>query len=171
MVMASRVRKAALITHIAASVGWLGAVAAFLILAITATTTQDEWVTRSAYSSMEVIGRSALVPLSIASLVTGIIQSVGTPWGLIRHYWVMVKLLIAVLATVILLLYMETLTALASAARNPAIPVGPGELLPNASPILHAGAALAVLAVALGLSIYKPRGITGFGRPTHKPSS
>ncbi|MHA7284414.1 DUF2269 domain-containing protein [Arthrobacter sp. TMS2-4] len=154
--------------HVGASVGWFGAIAAFLILAIAAATTQDEWTTRAAYASMETIGRLALVPLSIASLVTGIIQSLGTPWGLIRHYWVIIKLLITVLATVILLLYMETLTLLAGAARNPAAPTGPGELLPNASPILHAGAALIVLGVALGLSIYKPRGLTGFGIPARR---
>ncbi len=168
MVMPPRLRKAALILHVGTSVGWLGAVAAFLILAMAAATTQDEWMTRAAYASMETIGRLALVPLSIASLVTGIIQSLGTPWGLIRHYWVIVKLLTTVLATVVLLLYMETLTLLADAARNPAVSVGPGELLPNASPVLHAGAALIVLGVALGLSIYKPRGLTGFGIPARR---
>lgn len=39
------------------------------------------------------------------------------------------------------------------------------------SPVLHAGAALLVLALALGLSIYKPRGLTGFGTPTRTRAS
>jgi hypothetical protein len=53
-----------------------------------------------------------LVPLSLASLLTGLVQSLGTPWGLFRHYWVLFKLLINVLATIVLLMYMQTLTYL-----------------------------------------------------------
>ncbi|WP_181036540.1 hypothetical protein [Arthrobacter sp. B1805] len=56
---------------------------------------------------------------------------------------------------------METLTALADVARDASAPIGLGEVLPNFSPVLHSAAAL--LALALGLSIYKPRGLTGFG--------
>lgn len=163
MIMPPRVRKTTLILHVGASVGWLGAVTAFLVLAVTAMTTEDEWAMRAAYTSMDVIGSSALVPLSFAALVTGIIQSLGTPWGLIRHYWVLMKLLITVIATGILLLYMGTLRALAEAAQDPATPIRVGEALPNLSPVLHAGAALIVLLIALVLSIYKPRGLTGLG--------
>ncbi|MHA7284516.1 DUF2269 domain-containing protein [Arthrobacter sp. TMS2-4] len=169
--MPPRVRKAALVLHIGSSVGWLGAVITFLALAITAAATADENLTRALYISMDVIGRTALVPLSVATLVTGIIQSLGTQWGLIRHYWVIVKLVITLISTVILVLYIQTLTALAEAALDPATGIGPGEVLPNLSPVLHATAALLVLTAALGLSIYKPRGLTGFGLPVRPRSA
>lgn len=161
--MPPRLRKAALVAHVASSVGWLGAVAVFLALAITGYTTADEWTMRAVYTTMEIIGWNALVPLSALTLLTGIIQALGTPWGLIRHYWVLIKLLITVAATAILLLYMETLSALSRAAAQQAPSATAEGMLPNFSPILHSGAALIVLLVALGLSIYKPRGLTGIG--------
>lgn len=174
MSMPPRVRKASLALHVASSVGWFGAVAAFLALVIAAATIDDETTLRAAYISMEVIGWAALVPLSVASLTTGIIHSLGTQWGLIRHYWVIIKLLITVISTVILLLYVETLTALADVARDASAPIGLGEVLPNFSPVLHSAAALLALALALGLSIYKPRGLTGFGyhrAPVQQPDA
>lgn len=171
MLMQPRVRKAFLVLHIGSSVGWVGAVIAFLTLAITAVTHTDEDLVRALYVSMDVIGQAALVPLSVASLTTGIIQSLGTQWGLIRHYWVIVKLVITFVSTVILVLYLQTLTTFADAATDPGTAIGPGEILPSLSPVLHAGAALLVLAMALGLSIYKPRGLTGFGTLAHMRGS
>ena len=45
--------------------------------------------------------------MAFASLLTGLIQSLGTPWGLFRHYRVVVKLLLTVFATAVLLVKME----------------------------------------------------------------
>ena len=161
MIMAPKLRKAALTAHIGCSVGWLGAVAGFLALAIAAVTTGDRQVAQAAYIAMELMGWSILVPLSVATLTTGLIQSLGTAWGLIRHYWILMKLLITVLATAVLMMYMQTLRHLADAAMGTA--PAAGEILPSFSPVLHAGAALLVLVVALVLSVFKPRGITGWG--------
>ena len=46
------------------------------------------------------------MPLCFASLFSGLVQSLGTEWGLFRHYWVLFKLLINVLPTALLLLHM-----------------------------------------------------------------
>ncbi|MFP5368642.1 MAG: DUF2269 domain-containing protein, partial [Actinomycetes bacterium] len=99
--------------HVASSVGWLGAVAAFLALAVVGYAAADEQTMRATYITMEIIGWTALVPLSVLTLFTGILQGLGTRWGIIRHYWVLMKLLITVVATAILLLYMQTLSVLA----------------------------------------------------------
>jgi hypothetical protein len=160
MTMPPGLRKAALVGHVTSSVGWLGAVAAFLVLAVTALHTADDAAMRSLYVAMEVLGRAVLVPLAAASLVTGLIQSLGTSWGLIKHWWVIVKLAITVVATAILLAYTSTLSLLADAAREPGGHLG---LLPSSSPVLHSGAALAVLLAAAALSVYKPRGLTRHG--------
>lgn len=169
--MPPRLRKAALVAHIASSVGWMGAVAAFLALAVTGYTTTNEWTMRAAYTVMEIIGWTALVPLSALTLLTGVLQATGTPWGLIKHYWVLIKLLITVAATAALLLYMETLTVLADAAAQSTPDGTVAGLLPNFSPVLHSAAALIVLLVALGLSIYKPRGLTGIGATRFRSAS
>src|ERR1700704_845733 len=107
MIMTIGVRKFALTAHVTSSVGLLGSIAAFLALAISGLTSQDIKMVRAAYLAMELIARFVIVPLAFASLLTGLIQSLGTPWGLFRHYWVVVKLLLTVFATVVLLVRME----------------------------------------------------------------
>src|SRR5918998_1431109 len=105
--------------HVASSVGWLGAVAAFLGLAVVGLTSDDAETVRGAYLVMEPAAWFVLVPLAIASLLTGVVQAVGTTWGLFRHYWVVFKLLITVVATTVLMVYMETFSFLADVAADP----------------------------------------------------
>ena len=156
--------------HVVSSVGWLGAVAAFLALAVAATTSPDPSTVRSLYVAMEVLGLGVLVPLSVASFVSGLVQSLGTSWGLFRHWWVIVKLTITVLSTVVLLMYTGTLRLLADAARSATL-VDDRALLPNDSPVLHSAAAIAVLLGAAALSVFKPRGLTAYGwRRRHLPA-
>jgi hypothetical protein len=54
---------------------------------------------RAAYPAMELIARFVIVPLAFGSLLTGLIPSFGTPSGLSRHYWVLVKFLLTIFAT------------------------------------------------------------------------
>lgn len=160
MTMTSGLRKFALTVHVTASVGWLGAVASFLALAVIGLTHQNTQTVRSVYLVMEPAAWFVLVPLALASLLTGLISSLGTTWGLFRHYWVVFKLLINVFATIILLIYMKTFTLMAGVAADPSAEIS---LVRNASPVIHAGAALLLLIVATTLSVYKPRGMTRYG--------
>jgi hypothetical protein len=161
MTMTPRVRKLALTAHVISSVGWLGAVAVFLALSIVGLTSQDLRTVRAAYLTMELTGWFVLVPLALASLLTGLVQSLGTTWGLFRHYWVLAKLLINVFATIVLLMYMQTLSALGDVA---AAETAELRELRSPSPALHAGAALVLLLVATTLAVYKPRGLTPYGQ-------
>ena len=164
MTMPPRLRKFALTAHVVSSVGWLGAVASSLALAIAGLISSDALVVRSAYLMLALMGRFVLVPLSIASLLTGLIMSLGTAWGLFRHYWVIIKLLITVFATTVLLMYMQTLSHLAGLAAETTLSGNDPGRLRNPSPVLHAGAALLLLLAAVTLSVYKPRGVTRYGR-------
>jgi len=166
MIMPARLRKFALIAHVTTTVGWLGAVAVFLALAVVGLTSHDAQTVRGAYLVMEPAAWLVLVPLAFASLLTGIVQSLGTEWGLFRHYWVLFKLLITVFATIVLLNYMETFTFMAGVAADPSADLG---VVRNASPRLHAALALLVLLVATVLAVYKPRGVTRYGRRRHGP--
>jgi hypothetical protein len=164
MTMTPRLRKLALTAHVTSSVGWLGAVAGFLALAVAGLASQDAQTVRGAYLAMELTGWFVLVPLSLASLLTGLVQSLGTMWGLFRHYWVLAKLLMNVLASVVLLLYMQTLSSLADVAGESALSSTDLGLLRSPSPVLHAGAALLLLLTATALAVFKPRGMTRYGR-------
>jgi hypothetical protein len=156
-------RKLALTAHVTASVGWLGAVGGSLALGVAGLTLGEAERVRAVYLTMELMGWFVLVPLSFASLLTGLIQSLGTRWGLFRHYWVVVKLGMNVFATIILLLYMQTLSFLADLAAQTE---SSGNLagLRSPSPVVHAAGALVLLLVAVTLSVYKPRGMTRYGQ-------
>ena len=170
--MTPRVRKVALTAHVVSSVGWLGAVAVSLALAVAGLTSQDTQLVRAAYPALEMTGWFVLVPLSFASLLTGLVQSLGTKWGLFRHYWVLAKLLINVFATIVLLMYMQTLSFLSDEAAETTLSSGDLSGLRSPSPVLHAGVALLLLLVAATLSVHKPRGMTRYGqRKEHGPRS
>lgn len=162
MTMGPALRKLALTAHVAVSVGWLGSVVGFLALALVALAGDDLRV-RSAHIAMESIAAYSILPLSLASLVTGLIQSLGTTWGLFRHYWVLFKLLINVFASVVLMMYMRTLDYFAGVAADTTASSADLLVLRSPSPAIHAGAALFLLLVATTLAVYKPRGVTPYG--------
>ena len=161
MILTPRLRKFALTVHVTSSVGWLGAVVAFLALASVGLTSQDAQTVRGAYLVMYPAAWFVLVPLAFASLLTGLVSSLGTTWGLFRHYWVLFKLLINVFATTVLLIYMKTFSLMAGMAADPTADLN---VVRNASPVLHAALALMLLLVATTLAVFKPRGMTPYGR-------
>jgi hypothetical protein len=164
MTLTPWLRKLALTAHVTASVGWLGAVVAFLALSVAGLASQDAQTVRGAYLVMELTGWVVLVPMSLASLLTGLVCSLGSVWGLFRHYWVLFKLAINAVATIVLLLYMQTLDHLGDVAAATALSSGELRVLRSPSPVLHAATALLLLLVATTLAIYKPRGVTRYGQ-------
>lgn len=163
MIMRPLLRRTMLTVHVATSVGMLGAVAGFLTLAMLGLCSDDVHLVRSAYAAMQPLATLVIVPLAYAALLIGLLQSLGTPWGLFRHYWVLAKLLLTILVIVVLLLQLESIGRLADVAAVRALTVAD---LPRTrlSVALHAGAGLLVLLLPLVLSVFKPRGVTAFGR-------
>ena len=157
MTLTPRLRRTLLLAHIASSVGWLGAVAAYIALDLTAVTSEDEQLVRAAHLAMEVTVQWVIVPLALTTVVIGVLTALGTPWGLLRHYWVVVKLLLTLLATAVLLAETRTIGSLADAARTVADP----RELPGSLP--HSVGGLIVLLLVLVLSVYKPKGVTRYG--------
>ncbi|MFI9203065.1 hypothetical protein [Streptomyces sp. NPDC053048] len=158
-----RQRKLALTAHITVSVGWLGAAAVFLALAVAGLTSREPEAVQGAYVTMKLVGWCVIVPLGIASLVTGVVQSLGTTWGLVRHYWVIAKLLITTPATGLLLVHMRPIGRLADAAARTEPTTAQLTTL-RAQMVVDASAALLALLTAVALSVFKPRGATGYGR-------
>ena len=112
--MTPALRKLTITAHVTFSVGWLGAVAAFLVLSIAGLTSHDAEVVKGAYLSMDLISRFIIIPLCLAALVTGLIQALGTPWGLFRYYWIVMKFGLAVFATIALLIHQFAVMAVAA---------------------------------------------------------
>jgi len=106
-------RKFGLAAHITFSVGWFGAVVGFLALAIAGLTSQNNRIVISSYISMDLIKWFVILPACFGTLLTGLVQSLFTKWGLFRYYWVTVKFLLTIVATIILLLHMQPISYMA----------------------------------------------------------
>src|SRR5215207_3299424 len=161
MIMTSRLRKFALASHITLAVGWIGAVAGYIALDVAAATSQNVQTLRAAYLAMELIAWYVIVPLALASLLSGLIMSVGTKWGLFRHYWVLISLLLTVIATVVLLVETQTISYFADVATDPT--TSGDDLRALGNTLVHSVGGTVMLLVILVLNVYKPRGMTRYG--------
>lgn len=160
MRMRPAVRNFALTIHITVAVGWVGAVIAYLALVVGAWTSADAQIIRAAWIGMELIGWYVLVPLAVTTLGTGIVMGIGTRWGLFGHYWVVFSFVLTVLATLVLVGHMPTVSSYAEIAAEAA----PASRAGLAGELLHAGSGLAVLLLIVGLNVYKPHGLTPYGQ-------
>jgi hypothetical protein len=159
--MSPGLRKFALAAHLTLSVGWIGAVAAYMSLDVAAATSQDAQTLRAAYLAMESIARYVIVPLAFASLLTGLVMSLGTKWGLFRHYWVLISLLLTVIATAVLLVETQTISHFADMAADPT--TSGDDLRALGGTLVHSIGGTVVLLVILVLNTYKPQGMTRYG--------
>lgn len=158
--MAPALRKFVLAAHLAFSLGWIGAVIAYLALGISAAASQDALTVRAAWIAMELTGWYVIVPLALAALISGLVISIGTKWGLFRHYWVVTSLALTIFATVVLLLHMPTVSVTADVARE----ADAATLEALGGDLHHPGIGLVVLLLITGLNVYKPKGMTRYGR-------
>jgi hypothetical protein len=153
-----------LATHIIVSVGWLGIVVAKLVLGLRAVTLDAPEVSDALYASMEVVD-AAFPPAAVATLVTGVLLSLGTKWSLLRHYWIVTKLGLTVGVIVTGIALMDRLvrgSISGQAVGDPAILSlisAPTTFLISLS-VAH----VLMLGVATVVSVYKPWGKTRFGR-------
>lgn len=161
MTMPPPIRKLALAVHLSCSVGWLGAVVAYLVLDLTVASSQDPPLVRASWVAMGLTVSWAIVPLAIVSLVTGLIMSVGTKWGLFRHWWVLISLALTIISTVVLLSESGVVTRIAAMASDPTMP--DAEVLAFPPTLLHSVGGLVVLLVVQVINVYKPQGVTPYG--------
>ncbi|WP_248581089.1 DUF2269 domain-containing protein [Nocardioides sp. InS609-2] len=159
MTLSPPARKLALAIHLTVSVGWVGAAVAYLALAIAAARSTDPELIRSAWVGMELIGWWVLVPLAIATVLTGVVMSLGSAWGLLRHYWVVLSLTLTLAGTAVLVLHMPDVSDLQSQASR----ADAAGLEQQGSDVFHSATGLVLLLVILALNVYKPRGLTRYG--------
>ena len=145
-------RKALLTLHVATAVSVLGMDLALLVLGIASVGGVDPL---TVYPAAHLIARWLLAPLAVVALGTGVLLGLLTPWGLLRYWWVTIKLVLTAILTGVVL---SVLVPRLGAAANSATAVDPrpftdAERLPLVvAPA--AGATLLILMVVL--AIYKP---------------
>ncbi len=161
MTMTPRVRKGMLTAHVTSSLGWVGALSVFFAHALLGLLSTDEQVVRATSIAMGLTAWLVIMPLSVATLLTGLVQALGTAWGLLRHYWIVFKLVLTAVATAVLLLKLGPISALADAAGGATFS-GENFIGLRTSLALHAFGGLVVLLAAATLGVYKPKGLTHY---------
>jgi Predicted integral membrane protein (DUF2269) len=164
--MSPAARKMMLTAHVLSSIGWFGALMVFLAHSVASLVSGDANVVRSVCIAMGLTAWFVILPLSLASVVTGVVQALGTAWGLVRHYWVLAKLLLTAFATAILLLKLSPISDLAAAAGEATFSSTSLVDLKQ-SLLVHGVGGLVVLLVITVLAVYKPAGITPFAGHEH----
>ncbi|MGH3624639.1 MAG: hypothetical protein ACRDQ5_23105 [Sciscionella sp.] len=156
-----RWRKVALIAHVAVSVGWLGAAYGMAVLGLAASGAEAAF-RHASYELVHASDQFVMIPLSLASLITGLIVSLGTQWGLAKHYWVLAKLLGTVAAMLFAALYVsqQVKLAVSMTANDPGVDISSvGWRI-----VLGSAAMGLVLLTNTTLSVVKPWGRTARGR-------
>ncbi|MEJ7870699.1 MAG: hypothetical protein WKF67_00460 [Rubrobacteraceae bacterium] len=158
--------KLLLAAHIIVSVGWLGVVVAKLVLGLAAITSNAHDISDALYVAMKVVD-VIFLPAAIATVVTGVLLSLGTKWGLLRHYWVATKLALTVGVIVTGIALVDRLVRQSISASSGQA-VADGTILGVAyAPALLISLSVAhvlMLGVATVVSVYKPWGKTRLGR-------
>lgn len=162
-----RPRKALVAAHVVASSCWVGTALVMTAMALVAMTADDIETSRVIYELMEVFDTTLLPWTNFATVLTGLALGITTNWGLIRYYWVAIKLAIAVgiLFVAFGFLHDALERAAEQAAHLAEIGGTPKELTAAADVSLWGfGGALLCLIGAVLLSLYKPGGRTPRGR-------
>jgi hypothetical protein len=147
-----KAHKAALTVHVLASVGWFGMAVGIVVALITAASTGDPTFAASLRRVVEA-SPWLTIPVGLTAVATGALLSLGTVWGLLRHWWVVAKIAIAIAV-------ITTDATVVRLAAHDAVRTG-GTSSPAWGPTI---AHVVVLAVATLLSIAKPRARTPWAR-------
>jgi hypothetical protein len=155
--LSGRGRKAFLVVHIVAAATWFGVDLALGILAITAMLTDSP---RTAGMALQAIELFAIWPMFGASLVclgTGVVLGLGSKYGLVRYWWVAVKLAINVLMSTLILFALRPGVDDAASIGRRLVAGDPSGAVPTdlIFPVLVAPT---LLLVAYVLSTFKPWG-------------
>ena len=157
--MSPGARKLALTIHLASSVGWVGAVVVYIALGVAAVSTSDAQTVRAAWTAMELMGWWVIVPLAVGALLTGLLMSLGTQWGLFRHYWTPISLVLTLVCSLVLIEHMPSVSATARVLRE----AQDGDVRAMGGDLFHPSVGLLVLAAVMVLNVYKPAGLTPYG--------
>ncbi|MFC6064940.1 hypothetical protein [Streptomyces ochraceiscleroticus] len=167
-------RRATLVVHVVVSVGWLGLTLGLLALGIAASTAgagadpgaggadgadAASELAAAAYRSMKIFIDWLIIPLALLTLVSGLVLSLGTPWGLARYRWVVTKFWLTLGAALATVLALRTQIDAAAGAVVAGRPVPPETDL-----VVAPAVALTLYVFLTAISVLKPWGPTARGR-------
>ncbi|WP_031106849.1 hypothetical protein [Streptomyces sp. NRRL S-146] len=159
-----RSRRAALVVHVTVSAGWLGLSLGLLALGITAATTGSPATVEASVRAMKLFADWLLLPVAFLTLLSGLLLSLGTKWGLARHRWVYTKFWLTLATTT------ATVLALRPGVNSAVTAVAAGGPLPDAGDVLFGPVvSLSAYVFMTVISVLKPWGKTRRGRALSQP--
>ncbi|MFE6610979.1 PDR/VanB family oxidoreductase [Amycolatopsis sp. NPDC057786] len=158
--LSPRSRKIWLVLHIGVSVGWLGLSLGMLTLALIGLLAGTHVARHSAYEIFHIFDLVIVIPSVVLTIITGLVLSLGTPWGLVKHRWVLAKFLISLSIPAAAAVESRWVTELVARTEDPA--ARPGAL--GVALVITVGGFALSLWVAVILSVLKPWGRTRWGR-------
>jgi uncharacterized membrane protein len=161
-----------LLAHIAAAGTWLGLDVAMAVLVFTAMGTDDRATEAAVLQALQLVTVWPMLTAGVLSLATGVLLGLGSRYGLVRYWWVLVKLVLNVVLCVLVLVALRGGVQEAALAGR-AMSTGAGSW--NAGDLVFPPiVSPTALTVAFVLSVFKPwgrvRSRTGH-RSTHVSTS
>ncbi|MFJ8717667.1 DUF2269 domain-containing protein [Streptomyces violaceus] len=158
-------RRAVLVVHVTASASWLGLTLGLLALGTTTATTGSAVTVEASVRAMRLFADWLLLPVAFLTLLSGLVLSLGTPWGLARHRWVCTKFWLTLATTT------ATVFALRPGVNSAVAAVAAGGPLPDAGDVLFGPVvSLSAYVFMTVISVLKPWGLTRRGRRLRAPA-
>lgn len=152
-----RTRKGVLVIHIVSAGGWIGIDVVMAALVFTALFTGDSATKALCFRALELFAVWPLLAAGLVCLASGVVLGLGTKYGLVRYWWVAVKLVFNLaLATLILVALRPDVTAAAEQGRRFA--AGEAAALAVGDLVFPPIVSTTALVVAVVLAVFKPWG-------------
>ena len=153
-------RRTTLILHVIAGGTWIGIDVMVAVLVWTGWFGTDAEIRGLAYRALAAFVVWPMLTAGLVCLLTGLVLGLGTKWGLLRYWWVAVKLVLnLVLCTLILVALEPGMAAVAGYGRDL---TGGAEAPPEISTLFFPPAvSLTALTFATVLGVVKPWGRIG----------
>ncbi|MFI0350230.1 hypothetical protein [Actinomadura sp. 9N407] len=150
-------RKTVLVTHIVSAGAWIGIDVIVAVLVVTGRFGSTDAVRGLAYESLATFVVWPMLVSALASLVTGLVLGLGTKWGLLRYWWVAVKLALnLVLCFLIVFALQPGMDEVGAYGRE--LPAGAAEPEAISSLFFPPAVSLTMLTFATVLAVAKPWG-------------
>ena len=155
--LAPRVRKAVLTVHIVSAGVWIGV---DVLVAVLVGVGLGGGSVAARGLALRALAEFVVAPMLTSALVclgSGLLLGLATKWGLVRYWWVVVKLVMNVLLCVLIVVALQPGMADVGTA-GVAVEAGQVPVTDLSSLVYPPTVSLTMLAVATVLSVYKPWG-------------
>lgn len=150
-------RSAVLVVHIVSAGAWIGIDVIVGVLVLSGWLTADPVISGLAYQALGTFAVAPMLASGLVCLASGALLGVGTRYGLVRYWWVAVKLVMnLVLSLLIVFALQPGMTAVVEHGR--ALAAGQASTLDVTNLFFPPLVSLTVLTVATVLSVFKPWG-------------